>query len=222
MPAVYSSATSIFSKLRTYGNNSDWAIEIDPPWEFEATALREGPSKRPVSVLLSGQITVKGCHFSKYSFVVSVIIRSLYGTHSAPLASCCEKFKKVPYDVRVLRRFHLDIHTDPSDIVEKRPICHIQYGGKAKELEAYHYCQDSWLDKPRFPSPPFDVLLLLYMILRQFQGSAKFVDRDWLALIRKSEKLIWGAYYDQVARQLNQDSKSLLYDALCDKNVTWI
>jgi hypothetical protein len=107
---------------------------------------------------------------------------------------------------------------------EKRPICHIQYGGKASELSDYHYCQDSWLEKPRLPSPPIDVLLLLYLIIRQFlpQTSEQFEDSEWVALIRKSEKLVWGAYYDRIARQLNRNSNALLYDELCDPTLVWV
>jgi hypothetical protein len=111
---------------------------------------------------------------------------------------------------------------------EKRPICHIQYGGKAEELASYpaeyHSCLDPWLEKPRFPSPPVDVLLLLYLIVRQFdpQYSAQFEDSEWVGLIRKSEKLVWRTYYDRIARHLNKDSEALLYDELCDADLSWM
>jgi hypothetical protein len=62
------------------------------------------------------------------------------------------------------------------------------------------------------------------LIIRQFlpQSCDQFEDKEWVALIRKSEKLVWGVYYDRIARQLNRSSNDLLYDELCDPALAWI
>jgi len=190
-------AKSIYNKLKNYRDDANWSLSIEPPWIIPIEG-DENFRNRSAYLLISGKVGVKNSEFTFYSFSLCIVI-----------------------DNRIARRFHFDVATGSSKI--PKPKCHMQYGGKAFEVSSLphlNYDLDPWIEKPRFPFPPLDFILLLDLIFRQFGTSIghKFVEeRFWKKLVKDSERLRLNDYYYQIHHYFNnlKAEKRTLFEKLC-------
>ena len=228
-PQISSSARNIFSKLKSYRDDANWSLSIEPPWIISIENDRNFHN-RSALLVIGGKIRVADSRFTLYSLSTCIVIdpETRYmreeRTRTGEIESCCGIVAECPPLSRVARRFHFDIHTESGDGV--KPICHMQYGGRAGELDlhTFHYCLDPWLEKPRFPYPPVDIPLLFDLLLRQFGTSLseKFVDEIyWRNLVKKSERFLLEKYYNQITQYFNRDSDVTLYERLCGLSRSW-
>ncbi|MFX0091846.1 MAG: hypothetical protein ACFFBD_08805 [Candidatus Hodarchaeota archaeon] len=196
-PQISGYAKRIFNKLKSYSDNANWALSIDPPW---AISLEDDEDflNRSAYLLISGKIIVENSMFTFYSFSVSVVM-----------------------DSDIIRRFHFDVDTGIKKIL--KPKCHVQYGGKAHEKNSMphlNYLINPEIKKPRFPFPPLDIILLLDLTTRQFVTSLgkKFVKESfWKNLVKKSERARLNEYYNQILQYFNNlnTDKLTLFEKMC-------
>lgn len=193
-------ARNVYSKLKACADDN-WSINIEPQWQIPIS--NDDNFRRSACYLLvGGKIEVKDYIIKFYTFTLSVVTNR-----------------------RIVRRFHFDIDTGGNAQRKSvmKPKCHIQYGGEAYELRfnpTLKYTLASWIEKPRFPFPPIDIVLLLDFTLSQINTSLghKFVDEHyWKKLVRESEKLRLKEYYDQIHQHLGNFSseKRTLFEKLC-------
>lgn len=196
-PQISGYAKRIFSKLKSYKDDANWSLSIDPPWIISIENDKDFRN-RSAYLLISGKVEVRNAAFTFYSFSVCIVI-----------------------DSKIVRRFHFDVDTGISTIL--KPKCHMQYGGKAFEqnfMPDLNYSVDPGIKKPRFPFPPIDIILLLDLALRQFGTSIgqKFVEEAfWKSLVKQSERIRLNDYYYQIQQyfdNLNADKRTL-FEKLC-------
>jgi len=190
-------AKSIFSKLKSYKSAINWSLLIEPPWKIP---IENDKNFRNHSayLLISGIMEVRDLKFTRYSFSVCIVKGN-----------------------NIIRRFHFDVGTGSTGIL--KPICHMQYGGKAHELNSdpnLNYHLDPSIEKPRFPFPPIDFILLLDLLLRQFNTTLgkKFIEeRNWKRLVKESERYRLQNYYFQIHRYFNNinNKRHTLFEELC-------
>ena len=111
----------------------------------------------------------------------------------------------------------------------------MQFGGscnrdeeavRLKEDAELHYCLDNLIEIPRFPYPPIDIILLLDILLRQFDTKVDrgFVeDPSWLRLVLRSEDFRIKAYYKKINDYFRhkgniQPPIKTLFESLCEKD----
>ena len=97
-------------------------------------------------------------------------------------------------DERLLARHHLDLSTRS----QPGPVWHIQSGGNPA---GEHELTDSWLDVPRWPLPPGDVVLaaeLLVFNLHPDSWRKMQSDGAWLRLVQSSEDLMINHYLQRI------------------------
>jgi hypothetical protein len=170
---------------------------MEPPWLI-SIVNDENFRDHPGYLLIGGKIEVRNCLFTFYSFSLCIVING-----------------------KIARRFHFDIDTGNGKAT--KPQCHMQYGGEAHELNfnpGLDYSLHPWMEKPRLPFPPLDIVLLLDFTLAQINTSLgpKFTkEANWKNLVKNSEKLRLKEYYDQIYQYLgNSDNDKLtLFEKLC-------
>lgn len=116
---------------------------------------------------------------------------------------------------RIVRRFHFDFQ--PGGKV--RPLSHIQYGGKFPKDERFgdcHYCLEHFLENPRFQFPQMDLVLLLDMIIREFQTPLEKwkEEKDWKGLVLVSQALCYRDYWNIMAGYLNNPNGRTLHERI--------
>ena len=117
----------------------------------------------------------------------------------------------------VIRKFHFDY--DPKkNQNDKKPIYHLQYGGKqTKRLNHLDLTVDhlqSWLSVPRINSLPINLALLLDMVFSEFpseQTKQIIEPKEWRDLIKQNEDLMLKEYYYGLNRFLSSNHR---YDFL--------
>jgi hypothetical protein len=192
---VANQASSIYSKLKSIRDSNNWSLSISPPLNVPIENDRDF-QKQTGFLLISGGIEVKHSMLAFHSFSVCVVANG-----------------------QIVRRFHFDI--DAAANIDGRPKCHLQYGGDAqRELQFMSHLKhnlDSWLKKPRLPFPPFDIVLLFDLILRQL-GTAvgtKFVEETyWKRLVKESERITMRSYYDYIHAYFGGSTPDTLFDRL--------
>lgn len=111
----------------------------------------------------------------------------------------------------IIRRFHFDIDMNNDDIT--KPKFHIQYGGNFEprylNLNNVHYKLFSPLDHPRIPHQPYDIVMLLDFILREFDlgGQELINDSGWNKHLIAIEKIWLEPYYEEILHRLKASSR---------------
>jgi len=207
-----SASFNLQSLHRRYGS-ANWQFNTKPCWKIDVCD-KEKFGDYPTYLLIGGNIVVGGGTFQKYSLSTSLVIR---GSKSVPpstkginMESCCLDRHR-DYN-RIVRRFHFDID-NPSKC--KTPYSHLQVGGEFNPSYAppapqpgYHYCFDHYIEIPRLPYPPIDMVILLDTMLRQFEtkvGENILSDGTWLKLVKKSQILMLNDYYMMIQSHLVSD-----------------
>jgi hypothetical protein len=195
--SISDSASSIYSRLKSTKDNANWSLNIDPPWMIPIEN-DDNFSKYSALLMISGKVEVRNSQFIHYIFTLSIVVENC-----------------------IVRRFHIDVDTGISKIL--KPKCHLQYGGEAHELKNWpelKYGLEPWIEKPRFPFPPFDIILLFDLILRQFNTSIsrKFVEETkWRDLLKESENFRLKDYFSLIHQYFENinDEKRTLFEKLC-------
>ncbi len=177
----------------------------DNKWKFEIPLLEVPISNKELkrhspTLLIGGLIEGRRDEITRSSFSISITFTTESSTHGASVKSlntdsCC--LDKYMSKKRVVRRFHFDFQ--PNDHV--KPASHFQYGGKFPESEYIdcHYCLEHYLETPRFHYPPMDLVLLLDLIIREFETPLRKLTYEpvWKGLVIKSEELWWKDYWNR-------------------------
>jgi hypothetical protein len=232
-PTINTCAGMADSSSRAYGKlkactDDTWSFRIDPPWIIPIRGKKGYFENEKAALVVGGEITATNSVFSKYNFFMS-IIRSHNNSDDRMYDSCCEEQKKG--DNRIVRRFHID--TGEGKELTLEPKSHVQFGGLCHEKQAIenyygkplHYCLDNKLDIPRMPYPPFDIILLLDLVLRQFETAIEkgFVEKaEWRKFVKGSEDFRLREYYYQIKsyyenKEANRAAnEKTLFETLCD------
>ena len=181
----------------------DWYIVIS---HLEIPILDEEFLEHNPKIIIGGIIQARGNEVIYSTFSVSIIFSteapepSSY-TRTLNVPSCClkEHFNKR----RIVRHFHFDFQPE-SDI---EPTSHFQYGGPFPEEGHYgdcHYCLDHKLKIPRIFFPPMDIVLILDLIIREFNTPLRHLTQEgeWRNLVFESQKMWWNKYWDDSRRYL--------------------
>lgn len=195
--SISGAAKRAYNKLKTTRSNADWALKIEPEWIIPIEKDRNFQNSSAF-LLIGGIIRIRNFRFTRYTFSVSIVTKN-----------------------DIVRRFHFDVDTGDFKIL--KPICHMQFGGKAHETNSYpnlNYPLDPLIEKPRFPFPPIDFVLLFDLLLRQFNTviGRKFVEEhNWKKLVKESEKYRLRDYYVQIQQYFNNinKEKNTLFEKLC-------
>lgn len=208
---------TLHSKLKATGDGT-WCINFDPPWAIDIIKNKYFGGQKVAYLLVGGIVNVENYSFKNYGFYVT-IIRNSYSKSKRKrcLTSCCEKhFRK---ESRIVRRYHFDVAH--ANLKTYETISHFQFGGihnkdqiavLKKEGVPLHYCLDNQLDIPRFPYPPIGFIMLLDMLLRQFQTSidTSFIEsNNWLNLVSKSENFRISSYYEKISQYLKNKPRDI-------------
>ena len=215
---------SMFSKLKT-AKNKEWSADISP---FEIPIQDANLERHHPSLLIGGSIIGKGEEIRWYSLSVCVtfttdindqkVVKGMSESGNANIASCC--LSKHSKRKRIVRRFHFDYQPDESN----KSTFHLQYGGK-HQISAFtddmHYCLEHFLEIPRFPYPPMDLVLLIDLMIREFTTPLRKwrEETNWKNLVFESQKILWKTYWNQLSEYFNESSKKTIHELMYDKSV---
>jgi len=222
---------SWYSHLKE-ANADHWRLSIDPPWALEIVEDKY-LGKNTAYLLIGGEIEIHNFSFKSYNFYATIVKKAQHASHDThTYLSCCEK--EYGNTSRVVRRFHFDTGNENPETYESSS--HMQFGGiydreisavKEREDVILHCCLDNKITLPRFPYPPIDIIVLLDMLLRQFNT---FVERSfletktWLDLVRRSEDFRMKSYYCKINQYFNQKNPVVpaqnrtLFEFFCGKD----
>ncbi|EJS0370841.1 hypothetical protein [Vibrio sp. JC34] len=180
-------------------------ISINPNFLF--------PYKNPKAkgrnfyVSFGGKIIIKNSIITEQSLCVNLILE-----HTDTCKAIPEGWKMYPVETgfHIVRRFHFDFDSANDDIL--KPKFHLQYGGNFDEdylgLDNTHYKLCNPLDNPRLPQQPYDIIILLDFILREFTLSGKIVKEEkWNKFVIESEKIWLEPYYSNLLTKLSDKNR---------------
>jgi hypothetical protein len=209
-----------FSIFKAQQDDKRWTLDITPNWEIP---LSSGGSGEKISALIGGIVSVARGKLELYSFTLCLIKEGSSGllpdgTVDCSAPSCC--LVKYPGTKRVFRKFHFDI-----DAIGKgdRPVSHLQYGGEfpKKALQGpIHYCLDHGIEKPRLPYQPMDFVLLLDILISQYDSLGRLADRDWTSLVVESERMMQSGYFREITDHFSSSRTETLLGLLSQRNTS--
>jgi len=114
----------------------------------------------------------------------------------------------------LIRKFHFD-YAPPITGQNKKPVYHLQYGGKLspklKEMVISVDQLNPWLSAPRINSTPINLALLLDMVFSEFVSEITHCIKErseWRELIKNDEDFILKPFYKGVDHFLNSEHSS--------------
>ncbi len=185
-------------------------ISIDPNVIFGYTNPEDKSRKFYISI--GGYVKFEDSVLIEQSLTVNVILE-----HTTDCAPVPEEWKwhKHPIDngFHVLRRFHFDYDSTNDD--NHSPKFHLQYGGKFNKNylgigdEDAYYNLFQPIDYPRLPQQPFDMIMLIDFVLREFSLKGNEITREkkWNELLVKSEQMWLKPYYEHLIGRLDVSSR---------------
>ncbi len=214
---MYNDVCSQFSHFMNQKDDKNWILEIKPNWELPLLDDRSGFTPNTASALLGGIVKVENGCLSEYSFTLCLTLignsEDTTITRSyCNVPSCC--LKDYRERKRVVRKFHFDVDPTNTD----RPISHLQYGGILSIGEDIHYCLEHKIKKPRLPYPPMDFVLILDLLLEQFDNLRPLKEDNWNSLVKKSEEILMYRYYAKINGHFKIDKRKTLLEFLRDFN----
>lgn len=215
---------SISGALRTakadleQANEDSWELSFDPFLIFNLSSDRDYPNGNG-QARLGTNIKVEGGEYKMFSSTLLLAIKEEEGEEPpVELDYCCvdNATREEPWKTlfHVLEQVHWDFDTGrESD--EPKPACHFQVGGKIpdaafnSDYEEYHYCSNG-LDKPRIPHPPMGPILILNMLVDQYESLESFDQHEWRGMVRKGENTLWSPYYNTTHGMSNIEDSSIM------------
>lgn len=180
-------------------------ISINPNILFPYKNPKTKGKKFHISI--GGKITIKNSIITEQSLCVNLILE-----HTEKCAAIPEGWKMYPVETgfHVIRRFHFDFDSANDDIT--KPKFHLQYGGHFDDtflaLDNIHYKLCNPLDTPRLPQQPYDIIMLLDFILREFTLNGKIIkEPKWNQFVVESEKIWLTPYYKDMVSKLSDSNR---------------
>lgn len=165
-------------------------------------------NQRKFHISIGGTIKFTKGVISEQSLCLTLMLE-----HSSECGEVPESWNIYPITqgYHVLRRFHFDIDMNNDD--REKPRFHLQYGGNLEAsylgIKDIQYKLFSPLDHPRIPHQPYDIVMLLDFILREFNlgGHDVINDTGWNKHLIEIEKIWLKPYYDGILRRLEATSR---------------
>lgn len=222
-PQMYHSCATSESRLasdRRKKGPASFSLSIEPNWEIPISPSPIHGIRGDASLIVGGTVSAGRGPTVQQSIVIALLLQASEKI-TLPNSNQAEALEKG--DRVLIRRFHFDYDTTLKS--PKYPRSHLQYGGKHSghiDLSDVQYRLYS-VDVPRIPFPPFDLVLVLDFFLRQFQTPlADMVEEArWLNLVRVSERLWLGGYFQQIASHLDQKGRTETYYKHISEHVDW-
>ncbi|OBU43760.1 hypothetical protein [Photobacterium damselae] len=195
--------TSTLKQMKRQNSQVDCKISISPNIIFRY----DNPvgKDRKFHVSIGGILKIENSLIVEQSLCVNLILEHTSNSENIP-----NEWKMYPAKegFHILRKFHFDFDSKNDD--DSKPKFHLQYGGSFKEKYLkidgnIHYKLYSQLDTPRLPQQPYDIIILLDFMLREFEleGCEIAKESRWNEIVIKSEKLWLKPYYENLLTRLN-------------------
>ncbi|EHK9063545.1 hypothetical protein KCU30_003585 [Vibrio parahaemolyticus] len=216
LPSSRNSYLSIYfgkltTSLRKYikiikSSNLNETISINPNILFPYENIKTKGRKFHISI--GGKVVIKNSRITEQSLSVNIILE-----HTDKCPDIPDSWKMYPIETgfHIIRRFHFDFDISNDDNL--KPKFHLQYGGhfdeRYLELDNMHYKLCNPLDTPRLPQQPYDIIMLLDFILREFSLSGRIVKEPrWNEFVIKSEKIWLEPYYKNLLGKLSDTKRA--------------
>lgn len=194
------------ARLMRRGRQPIEKISINPNIIFKYNNPKLGERKFYIS--LGGTVKFKQGAISEQSLCLTLMLE-----HSSECDVIPESWNIYPITQghHILRRFHFDIDMNNDDTV--RPKFHLQYGGNFESsylgIQDVHYKLFSPLDHPRIPNQPYDIVMLLDFIIREFDlgGQEVINDGGWNKHLIEIERIWLKPYYGEILRRLEATAR---------------
>ncbi len=156
----------------------------------------------------------------EFSFERRTASKKLSDWQSAPAAHATFwiEIKKAVSD-ELCARHHIDL-ANPSQL---GPVWHLQLGGLASGEQRHRELE--WLDIPRWPTPPMDMVLVLELAIYNFRNEHwrnLRTSNPWRDIVKRSERLMHRHYLDLFNRYRNQQEAGDSWLAFqCNQTSNW-
>lgn len=203
------------------GDENNWSFQLEPYLVFNLKSKRDFSDGRG-QARLGGNIVVQDGEYQNFSSSLILAIQHPENEDEdlpAGLNHCCvdnaaEEISSRHTFYHILERIHWDIGTgDEQD--KNKPVSHVKIGGELgspafdTDCEQWHYCPNH-LDKPRIPHPPMDPILVLNMIIEQYDSPESFNQHQWAGIVSEGESILWNPYYEATHGMANYDRITIL------------
>lgn len=208
-------AASVLKRIKQQTDGDNWSLVIGP-WIMPISDNDDNFGRRTACLVIYGTVMAKNSELSELSFTAGIVLNPPKETDEQ---TCCDNLNKDSY--RVARLFRFEIGSGHKTTAE--PCSHMHYGGRPHQdlkQPPYHDCIEDWIEKPRIPVPPYDFVLLLELILRQFDLGIRrklFEEEFWRFCIGESEKMIFAGYHKNAHLHFSGSGKCTLLDRLCTR-----
>ena len=201
-PDQYQKICLVVTKMKGYTGRGTEKIEI-PLFEIPILDLKlKGHNP---TFLIGGWLAFEDGELIGYSYLVSVVFLTesdhqqkyaKHGKRNINAQSCC--LHNRPNTKRIVRKIHFDYDQTLEEIELKK---HMQIGGKFPEHHLsdlahanFHFCSEHYLEEPRIPIPPYDFVLLLDLMIRQFHTPFDEWknEGDWRKIVEESRRIVSG------------------------------
>ncbi len=173
---------------------------------------RDGRSRNCSGWSIEGRFDFRQCEIKK-NYIYPVVV-GRFSTAGNPSPEQADRWLERPVseascavevwslrDHKMLARHHVDM----ANRQQHGPVWHVQYGGKSSGGE--RSCNE-WLDLPRWPTVPMDIILTLELVAYNFfhEEWKRLCKRgSWRGVIKRTEGLILGHYYRRMGSYHNQE-----------------
>ncbi|HHF3010433.1 TPA: hypothetical protein ACPJ06_003300 [Vibrio diabolicus] len=198
----------VLKQMKSQGSRVKTEISINPNIIFRYdNPIGNG---RKFHVSIGGVIKIEESLIVEQSLNINLMLE-----HTATCSHIPDNWRMYPVQegFHVLRKFHFDYDSKNDDDI--KPKFHLQYGGNFEEdylkLDSNIYYQlCSPIDTPRLPQQPYDIIMLLDFILREFKLKGNEIAKEsrWNEIVVQSEKLWLKPYYENLLARLNCGSRT--------------
>lgn len=211
-----SSNEDILAQARN-NKSLQWYVDINN-WKIPITTNNVCGAPGQAALYIEGYITTENFPQLAQCITVSVILTP--SKNVDPSDGYDSPILKKGHDI-VVRRIHFDY--DPA--AAGHPRSHVQYGGnfRGEQHNQVRYELFERPKEPRIPYPPYDIVLCMDLILRQFETPLRPIvdDQPWVDICRESEKLLVKGYYLGLSDHISKINGIALHKRQLEK-VDWL
>lgn len=199
-------------------NRMQWYVNINN-WKIPITTNDVCGAPGEAALYIEGYITTQNFPQLAQCITASVILTPSKNVN--PSDGYDSPILKKGQDI-VVRRIHFDY--DP--VAAGHPRSHIQYGGNYDRGEQHSQVRYELFERPkepRIPFPPYDIVLCMDLILRQFKTPLSPIvdDKPWIDICRESEKLLIKGYYLKLSNHISNTDGTTLHQRQLEQ-VDWL
>ena len=191
---MVAACSSAMSRLRAQREGMEFKSQFSLHFTLDITDQKVSKgldADQSAQILLGTRFHRTATDLLDQSVELAILLPASSG-HTHEDLGCC--FENEADDRRriAVRRFHFDV----APASERDPVSHLQYGGTLATAVQAHYCLLPHLECPRLPIAPMDLLLVLDLVLRQFETAIDHLpdEMEWRSVVVESESL-WQAGY---------------------------